>query len=394
MKRFATMMLAGMMGIGLVNAQNSKVATAANAQFAGDLFKAKEAIDEAVLHEKTGITAEAWYLRGEIHNNIARDTTGQYATIADPLGTALTSFKTALMQEDAKKYKIKIGNELFTTYNLYFMKGATGYNVGDFEDAYQNFSKANEANLLQIDANPLSALDTGVIFNMGLMAEKTGRKPEAIAAFQKLVDIKYSEPYLYSRLSEMYREAGDNERALQVLETGRANFPQNNDIMVAELNFYLSQNKLDQLVGKLEKAIELDPNNPELYFVLGTTHGELIKLDSNNADLHITEANKAYDKALAIAPDRFDINLNAGALFYNTAIELNKDMNALPLEKEAEFEKLKAERNKLYGQALPYFEKAHQLDPASTDCMIALKEIYVRLGKTDKAEEMKKLLEK
>ena len=86
------------------------------------------------------------------------------------------------------------------------------------------------------------------------------------------------------------------------------------------------------------------------------------------------------------------IKLNAGALYYNTAIEMNKQMNSLPLEKEKEYESLKVERNKLYTKALPYFESAHRIDPTSTDCMLALKEIYVRLEQKDKAEEMKQKL--
>lgn len=389
MKRFATIMLAAALGITGVMGQNSKVTTAVNAQYAGDLLKAKTAIDEAVLHEKTKLEAKTWYYRGDIHNQIARDTSTQYADVADPLGIALESFKAALAQSDAKTYKLKVADGLYTTYNLYFLKGANAYSAGNYEEAYINFNKASEANLLQIDANPTAALDTGVIFNLGLMAEKTNRTAEAVASYQKLVDMKYGEPYLYSRLSAIYLEAGRQDEALKVLESGRTNFPSDKDIMVAELNYYLAQNKLGELVGKLENAIKLDPKNAELYFVLGTTHGELIKLDSTNGQAHFDAAVKAYDAALELDKERFDINLNAGALFYNTAIEINKRMNVLPLEKEAEFEKLKIERNRLYQLALPYFENAHRIDAKNMDCMIALKEIYVRLGQTDKAEAIK-----
>lgn len=392
MKRLALVLLAGILGIHITTAQNSKVVTASNANYSGDYFAAKKAIDEAILNEKTGVEARTWHLRGEIHNNIALDTTSTYASIADPLGTALASLKKALEMSDVKNYRLKIAEQLMISYNLYFAKGSTAYSAGDYEAAFQNFSKANEANMAQIDASPLSALDTGVIFNIGLMAEKTNRTTEAMAAFQKLVDLKYEEPYAYKSLHDMYLASGNADMALKILEQGRANFPNNNDIMVAELNFYLGQNKLDELVGKLENAIQLDPKNVELYFVLGTTHGELIKLDTLNAQAHLDAATKAYDKALSIDPNRYDINLNAGALFYNNAIELNKKMNGLPYEAQAQYDKLKTERNKLYNLALPYFERAHQIDPTKTDCMTALKEIYVRLDQKEKAEEMKQKL--
>ena len=102
---------------------------------------------------------------------------------------------------------------------------------------------------------------------------------------------------------------------------------------------------------------------------------------------------KPFDEALEIDPNRFDVNLNAGALYYNTAIEINKKMNALPLEgSDAEYQSLLADRNKLYMDALPYFENAHKIDPTNVDCMLALREIYVRTNQTDKADEIKKEL--
>ncbi len=373
-------------------AQSSKVTTAVNLMYT-DLPKAREAIDAAIMNEKTMNEAKTWYTRGKIYNLIAVDSTNAFAAIENPIDIALESFRNALNMPDSKNYKIDIANSLAVTFSLYFSKGATAYNAGDLETAYKYFSKSNETNLLEIDANPLSPLDTGVIFNVGLTAERTNRTVEAITAFQKLVDMKYSESYLYSELSSLYMESGRKDEALKVIEAGRKNFPQDKEIMITELNFYLNDNKLSDLVGKLQDAINIDPQNPELYFVLGTTHSELIKIDSANSKQHFDESVKAYSKALSLAPDRFDINLNMGALYYNTAIEINKTMNALPLDKESEYQKLQAERNALYTSALPYFEKAHQVNPADISTMQALKEIYVRTGQTEKADAIKKLLE-
>ncbi len=389
MKIISAIVLSFMVFTSVVNAQNSKVTTAANARYAGEYDKAKQAIDEAILNEKTSVQAKTWVIRGDIHNDIAKDTTGKYSNIANPLDAAFESFKTALTMEDSKNYKVKVAEGLFTTYNLFFMKGLDAYNAGYIEDAYKNFYMANQANMIQMDANPLAILDTGVFYNMGLMAERLGKNAEAIAVYQKLLDIKYEDKDLYTKLSNLYTEGGRADEALKILEAGRAAMPNDKDIMIAELNYYINANKLDILVTKLESAIALDPKNTDLYFVLGTTHGELIKLDSTNGKMHFDAAIVAYDKALALDPNRFDINLNAGALFYNTAIEMNKVMNALPLEKEKEYESLKVERNKLYSRALPYFENAYKIDPTNTDCMLALKEIYVRLDMKEKADEMK-----
>ncbi|MEZ5013503.1 MAG: tetratricopeptide repeat protein [Chitinophagales bacterium] len=374
-------------------AQPSKVNSAATWLANGELTQARNAIEEATQNEKTMNQTKTWLYRGRIYIAIARDTTGKFLTFdADPLDMAFESFQKALSMPDVKNWKKDIGDELFVTYNLYFSRGANAYNNGDSESAYTNFMKAHEANMLQLDADPEAALDTGVIFNVGLMAERTKRTVEAITYYQKLIDLKYNESYIYTQLSALFEKNGKEDEALKVLELARERFPNDKDVMITELNYYLSRNQLDVLVGKLNAAIELDPGNVELYFVLGTTHGELVKLDSMHAQEHFDAAIEAYSKALQIDPNRYDINLNAGALYYNTAIEINKAMNVLPLEKEAEYQNLLKQRNKLYTDALPYFEAAHRIDPGNVECMLALKEIYVRTDQKDKADEIKKEL--
>ncbi|MGB4928616.1 MAG: hypothetical protein WBP43_01485, partial [Chitinophagales bacterium] len=113
MKIISAIVLSFMVFTSVVNAQNSKVTTAANARYAGEYDKAKQAIDEAILNEKTSVQAKTWVIRGDIHNDIAKDTTGKYSNIANPLDAAFESFKTALTMEDSKNYKVKVAEGLF-----------------------------------------------------------------------------------------------------------------------------------------------------------------------------------------------------------------------------------------------------------------------------------------
>ena len=97
----------------------------------------------------------------------------------------------------------------------------------------------------------------------------------------------------------------------------------------------------------------------------------------------------AYKKALELQPDNFENNLYLGALYYNTAIEINKKIINLPLDAEAEYNKLVEERNQLYADALPYFEKAHALNDKDVPTMQALKEIYAKQNNFEKMKEIK-----
>ena len=49
--------------------------------------------------------------------------------------------------------------------------------------------------------------------------------------------------------------------------------------------------------------------------------------------------------------------------------------------------------NAVYAKALPFMEKAYQLNPDDTYTMESLKELYYRLKKTDKYNEIKAKLD-
>jgi tetratricopeptide (TPR) repeat protein len=373
--------------------QSSKVSSAVTWLSNGEIDRAKTAIDEAILNEKTMSEAKTWYYRGKIYSAIASDQSGKFSSLAvSPLDTALRSFKTALSLPDVKNYKKNMILDLQYLQTAYFNNGANAFSAKNYNGAYHDFAMSAEANNLQLDIDPNITIDTGAVFNIGLTAQKVGKIDDAIVTYQRLVDMKYNEPFLYQALSDLYMEKGQPELALKVIDAGRAAYPQDEAILVTELNFYLSQGRAAEIVDKLKQAIALDPNNSELYFALGNSFGELMKLDSANSDKYFNGALEAYLNALKIKPESFETNLNTGALYYNAAIELNKQMIELPLDAEAAYVKLEKQRNELYKSALPYFEKAHMVNKDDIPTMQALKEIYAKTGNYDKMNEIKALL--
>lgn len=393
MKKISVILVLVCLMAGGIQAQSSKVTSAVQFFSLAEYDRALLAIDEATKNEKTMDDAKTWYYRGKIFNAIASDQTGKFSSLVkDPLDSALASFKKALALEGAKTYKENMLLDLNYIQMSYFNMGATAYSNKDYETAYKAFSGSAEANNLQFDIDANVTIDTGAIFNTGLTAQKIGKTDEAIATYQKLVDMQYKEAYLYQSLSDMYLEKGNKEMAQKVIEQGRKNFPKDESILITELNFYLSQGRAGEIVDKLNQAIALDPNNPELYFALGNSYGELMKLDSLKAGEYFKGAVAAYESAIRLKPQSFESNLNLGALYYNSVIELNKEMINLPLDAEKEYQKLEGERNALYKSALPYFEAAHAANAADIPTMQALKEIYAKTGNYDKMNEIKSLL--
>ena len=455
MKRLSLLLAITCIGIGAF-AQSSKVSSAINYLDNGELDRALESIEVATLNEKTANSAKTWLYRGRVYSAIGFDQSGNFTNLAvAPLDSALYSFNYALTLSDVDKYKKLLLLEYQNLQFGFFNMGAQAFQNKNYQLAHYAFAKSSEANLQQRGIDEKVPMDTGVIFNVGLTAERLGYEQEAMDIFQKLVDMGYNEPYVYQALSEIYNNLGRVDDAIAVINAGRKAFPTNQALIITELNFYLAQGKVEEIVNKLQEAINLDPDNVELYFALGNAYGELEKtamiesgtpaesvksclgepdsredvtdkgasaqkwtygkveitmVDGKISDIegdmkqlneiaakcdnpakakeYFDKAIDAYKKALELQPVSFENNLYLGALYYNTAIEINKKIINLPLDAEKEYNRLVEERNQLYSEALPYFEKAHILNPFDEPTMQALKEIYAKTNQLGMAKIM------
>jgi len=456
MKRISLLLLTFLTGFALMG-QNSKVSSAITYLENGELDRALDAIETAIVHEKTAIQAKTWFYRGRVFSAIGFDQTGNFADLANaPLDSALSSFNMAMTMPDVKKVQKLMLLEYQNLQFGFFNMGANAFQGKDYQTAHDAFSKSSESNMKQIEIDPNVPVDTGVIFNIGLTAQRLGNLDEAIGIYKKLVDMKYNEPYVYSSLAQLYKDKGMIDEAIAVINAGREAYPTDQSLIITELNFYLAEGRVEEIVNKLKEAISLDPENVELHFALGNAYTELVKTaviesgtpaesvkaclgepdtqeqidnkgggaekwtygkleftmvegkvsdiegditqynkvieqcnDEEKKDAYFEGAVNAYKEALALDPENFDNNLYLGALFYNTAIELNKRIINLPLDAEDEYNKLVEERNELYGRALPYFEKAHEINPEDIPTMQALKEIYAKQNNFDKMNEIK-----
>jgi tetratricopeptide (TPR) repeat protein len=143
----------------------------------------------------------------------------------------------------------------------------------------------------------------------------------------------------------------------------------------------LLQGRTKEVIGKLEKAVALDPTNSSLHFALASAHDQ--SGDKKNAAV-------SYQKAIEIKPDYFDGWYNLGAMYFNTAAELMNEANKIPFNKPKEYEEAVARAKEAFLKAQPYLEKAHELDSKDNNTMISLQQLYAQLKLNDKSLEMKK----
>ncbi len=124
----------------------------------------------------------------------------------------------------------------------------------------------------------------------------------------------------------------------------------------------------DQTLSYIDKALKLSPENEILYFLKG------IVLENMNKK---EEAIKSYLKAIALKENYFDALFNLGTIYYNEAARISKYAMALPLSQSEEFDNAQKKLKLELLYALPYFEKAYEINSNDSDLIEVLYTIYV-----------------
>jgi cytochrome c-type biogenesis protein CcmH/NrfG len=219
-------------------------------------------------------------------------------------------------------------------------------------------------------------------------------------------------PDMYLFLLDAYEQQKDEANFLKTIVDAKAKYADNKAIANRELNYYIKAGKQDELVKKLEDVITKDPNNAELLFTLGITYENLSKNGKDKLGKPmvdptlVAKAEASYLKAIQANGNQADYQYNLGALYYNNAVEVNKQMNAIAGSSAAEikkYEALKKQRDEVFNKGLPYLAKAAEIVSAkdastqSADDKSTLQsayqaqvQIYNALGNKAKADEFKK----
>lgn len=381
-------------------AQTSKVRTCVFALQAGDLEKAQLAIEEAIVHEKTMADPKAWFNRGETYLRI--HTSEDYAYLdSNALEKAYTSYMKSMDYDSKGEYTDDNLRGLDIIRNIYFGVGTEALQAGEYEATYMAFDRTLGIFSLIVANTPAELLTTTVdtvsMFYKAYAAQNLDKREEAMETYVQLVDMGFKDKFVYDLLSKMYVADEKYDEALAVVRKGQEILPEDTDLLIDELNIYLAQGNADQAVDRFEKAIELEPENADLRFALGTILDKLYEKaladgDTEKAEGYLAKLIEAYEGALEIDPEYFKAAYNVGVLFFNEAVEVSKEMNNLPLSAKAEYDAMEEEMTALMLKAKPYLEKAHELDPTDLGTMKALKEIYLRGNDMDNFGKMNKAI--
>lgn len=362
------------------SAQKAAVQTAINYYRYEDLDKAKEAIDGACTNESSMGMSKAWYYRGLIYHALHESTNAKFAALKPgALDEARKSYEKTIELDTKNEYKDDILKRLEILASQSLNGGVDMYREAKYPEAMKFFQASAD-----INKKYFNRLDTLALYNAGLAADKSGDVTTALNNFKLLTDANYGGAKLFSLMANMYLTQKDTANALMTINQGRQKYPEDGTLITQGLNIYLSSGRDKEAYAQNEDALKSDPNNAVLYYIKGNLADKLGKRD---------EAIGAYKKALELKADYFDAAYNLGAMFFNDGAEMSNKANQIPASKIAEYEAAKKKFEAKFKEALPYLEKAHELNPKDMSTMQSLKQVYLRIGDMKKAEEIKKAME-
>jgi len=367
MKKLGLLGLIFVVAVQLSFAQASKVMAAYNyleeyklSMDGNDLIDAKEAIDAAVSNEVTSIQGKTWYYKGMIYQLLSKDSL-LTKTDASYTAAALASFEKSVSLNDNKfRNKDDALNFMRAISADIFNSGVEKYQNGDFEGAYNDFFSMKAINTSLKKNGVELVVDTErTVSNAASAAEQGGMTKEAIEAYEDL--LTYSkDANNYRFLASLYKKSGDKAKAMLILDEAAAAHPENADVIIDQLNYFIEDGKLADAIDKLDIAIKLQPENDMLYFVKGNAFDK-------NGD--VEKAIVEYENAIRINPKNDKALYNAGAMYFLGANKYITEMNELGYKEVTKYNELEAKRKVMYLKAKPYFEKVLELlpdDEAST----------------------------
>ena len=251
-----------------------------------------------------------------------------------------------------------------------FNKGVEMYNKKNFDASKKIFNKIFD--LLPLSEENLQRSNVtkeSIWLNLFYVSYAENNNSESKEYLQKLINVNYQDPQIYSYYSNILIEEGKQDEALEILKTGREFFDTDVNLIIAELNYYLGQEDFLKAEELLTLAVQEDPNNHQLFFALGSSYDNLGNFE---------KAENAYKEAVDIKPDFYDALYNLGVMYYNKGGDMLKNANNIKDFKKYEIEKNKADETMLKG--LPYIEKCYAIEPDDKNILLVLKELYYRNG--------------
>lgn len=310
----------------------------------------------------------------------------QTAEIGDNLyQTAVEAYAKAYELDPKQEPKIAAGLKSIT--DALLMAGETQMAVGHYAAAAKLYEDAFAAQSVLPSQNP----DPNYLYIAGYLMTITASQSEGDAALDAFAQgekycndaiaagYKDEEGNIYYYLFHCYYGQKDKNRdeyfakAKEALLEGIKLYPANEKILDGLMQFYTAEEGVGdpaELVEMIDATLANDSSSYDLWFGRGRVFFKLKNFD---------ECIASFEKCAELRPEAFEPYFYTGYFYIekgNALLdELNQDFN---MSNQA-YNDAAAEINSIYAQAIPWLEKAYDINPQDEGTVEYLKNICYRL---------------
>ncbi len=393
--------------------EKNNIADSYISQISGKLDLAKAAIDKDCVDPEKSKDSQTWYLKGYIYAEISKSEV--YASLcSEPATESLKAIQKCKRLDTENKFYSECLNVLFELSTIFYDKGISAYNIGVKDKNTGKFSEALKYFDLFFDALETLGNDEKIIKHLleyndinpnsvivyaGFASQSTGNIAKAKEYYLKLIDMesdvetarKKGLALAYIYYADLLLAEGKNNQAVEIVSRGIELYPNNQDLIISNINLFFQTDKIDELADILEIAVKNNPSELKLLSILAGTYNKISKQYvkrgyQETASKYRDKAIETYDKAIQLNPAdkniQFKLNYNCGLLSYNKGVKLYKMQD----------ETNKEEWTSLFNSSLIYMLKAHDIKPEDKKIIKILQNIYQCLNQIDKAKEMEEKL--
>ena len=337
----------------------------------GKLEDAMELIQLATDSTVNNQWAKTYLVYGKLAQTAATSKKKKDQTLfKNPLQLAYKNYMKALDMDETGKLDNLASVLLPKLSNDFIAKGVENFQSRKYREAMTSFefvSKIAEHDIINV------SVDTGIIYNAGLAAYNAKIYENAIKHFTTCKEMNYGGVNLYLLLKNTYVSMNDSVNVLQILKEAFEKFPEDEEVLVQLVNYYIFAGMNNEALDFLKIAKKKNPDNGTYFFAEGLIYDRIGRIDS---------ARSAYQRSIDLDPGLFTSQYNLGALIFNQGVKMVEEANKI-LDNE-KYTVAREAADQKFAEALPYLEKAHELNNDDIDTMETLKLIYYRLKMMDK----------
>lgn len=338
---------------------SNNIQTALEAFQSGDLEKAQQVIDATVPKDSDANSAQGWYYRGVIYEqlmrkNITSDLSPHY------LEEALTAYrKTLLCSKTQPQYYRFAEINLEKLWKYYINRSVQYYKMEYFEEALKQLEIVKRI-------NPAADL---IILYTAIINHQIEDYTQALDGYIQYLTCHSQDASLYRILAALtISHQGDIDKAQELFQVALKKYPWDYNLLEDYYELLADNQLLHKQQHYLDSQLITNANNAIYYYQLAHLH---YKLD------HYGEAIEYAKKALYLAPSQPEVILQIATIYYNFAAKVLHNTLALSEEEFQQQNKQEIQKcNTTIQEAIIYLKRARKANPKNLYILQQLRMLY------------------